>query len=48
MVQMMQITKLNTEYDYAVHTQMCLVLEGWRAAITVGTNDGPLTELSNR
>jgi len=25
-----------------------LVLEGWRAAITVGTNDGPLTGLSNR
>ena len=24
------------------------VLEGWRAAITVGTNDGPLTGLSNR
>jgi len=24
------------------------MLEGWRAAITVGTNDGPLTELSNR
>ena len=25
-----------------------LMLEGWRAAITVGTNDGPLTGLSNR
>ena len=25
-----------------------LVLEGQRAAITVGTNDGPLTGLSNR
>jgi len=25
-----------------------LMLEGWRAAITVGTNDGPLTRLSNR
>ena len=24
------------------------LLEGWRAAITVGTNDGPLTGLSNR
>jgi len=24
------------------------MLEGWRAAITVGTNDGPLTGLSNR
>ena len=24
------------------------LLEGWRAAITVGTNDGPLTRLSNR
>jgi len=24
------------------------MLEGWRAAITVGTNDGPLTRLSNR
>ena len=24
------------------------VLEGWRAAITVGTNNGPLTGLSNR
>jgi len=25
-----------------------VLLEGWRAAITVGTNDGPLTRLSNR
>ena len=25
-----------------------LMLEGWRAAITVGTNDGLLTRLSNR
>jgi len=25
-----------------------MLLEGWRAAITVGTNDGPLTGLSNR
>jgi len=24
------------------------LLEGWRAAITVGTTDGPLTGLSNR
>jgi len=24
------------------------LLEGWRAATTVGTNDGPLTGLSNR
>jgi len=24
------------------------LLEGWRAAITVGTNNGPLTRLSNR
>jgi len=23
------------------------VLEGWRAAIAVGTNDGPLTNVSN-
>jgi len=28
--------------------RMTNVLEGWRAAITVGTNDGPLTGLSNR
>ena len=27
---------------------LLMVLEGWRAAITVGTNDGPLTGLSNR
>jgi len=29
-------------------TDQTKVLEGWRAAITVGTNDGPLTGLSNR
>ena len=30
-------------------SQMLLfLLEGWRAAIAVGTNDGPLTGLSNR
>jgi len=32
---------------YFKHSMVAL-LEGWRAAITVGTNDGPLTELSNR
>ena len=29
-------------------SDMNSMLEGWRAAITVGTNDGPLTGLSNR
>jgi len=30
------------------HHLVSSLLEGWRAAITVGTNDGPLTWLSNR
>ena len=33
---------------YFRRTELLPVLEGWRAAITVGTNDGPLTGLSNR
>ena len=31
-----------------INLQISVLLEGWRAAITVGTNDGPLTGLSNR
>jgi len=37
------LTKYVPENSFTFH-----LLEGWRAAITVGTNDGPLTRLSNR
>ena len=29
------------------HFQQAFVLKGWRAAIAVGTNNGPLTSISN-
>jgi len=37
--------------EYVRHCKQIIkgrMLEGWRAAITVGTNDDPLTRLSNR
>ena len=34
--------------DASLGLREYVVLEGWRAAITMGTNDGPLTRLSNR
>jgi len=37
------ISSSSTEDPVKVFSE---VLEGWRAAITVGTNDGPLTRLS--
>ena len=44
---LLECTHLTTaNYLKIEHTKG--VLEGWRAAITVGTNDGPLTGLSNR
>jgi len=35
-------------YDLLSYNPIYCVLEGWRAAITVGTNDSSLTRLSNR
>jgi len=37
-----------TDHHMLLPIVLHMVLEGWRAAITVGTNDGPLTGLSNR
>jgi len=43
-----QIIECEEMNDRAFINALFMLLEGWRAAITVGTNDGPLTGLSNR
>jgi len=47
-LQRFNTTIVNIPYDSVLSFKVFGMLEGWRAAITVGTNDGPLTRLSNR